>query len=136
MERKNVTLKLKDEKFEITLLGEEKHLNQITNKIKKIRFYCLESEVRVLTSKLIKALREKMEGQEFMVENTMFAKNDVGSTFFILTGNSNYFVLNNNEVRIPMIIPDWNIKSWGEMTNHCHTRTYLPENKKFILKIA
>lgn len=132
MKRKNVTLKLKDERFQITLLGEEKHLNQITNKIKEIRFYCLGSEMRILTSDLVEVLKKEMENKEFQIENTTFAKNDVGSTFFFLReGNGDhFFVLNNNELRIPLKRPTWNIlETYYEWAIYCNTAHYHPEEE-------
>lgn len=136
MKRKEVTLSLKDEKITITLLGEEQHLSQINNKIKKMRFYCCGSEVSILTSGLVKILREEIENKEFTVASNAFAKSDVGNTFFMLEGGNYFFALNNKELRVPLTIPKWDIlKDFYEMTKYCNTVYYRPE-EEFKLKIV
>ncbi|AHB41079.1 TPA: hypothetical protein DIC40_02030 [Patescibacteria group bacterium] len=135
METKKVTLKLKDELFVVTICGDKNHINQITKKQKKIRFFCKNAELRVLTSYLIKDLREILETKTFMVENTIFGIDNIGNTFLILKGEDYYVLLNNNELRIPVVIPRQTIQTWEETTKTCNALPYKPMEQNFTLRL-
>lgn len=133
METKVVTLKLNDEQLMITVCGDKKLLDQISLKPKKIRLFCENSELKVMTSYLFEHLQSVFKNNEFLIENTIFVKDRTQKNFLFLTNNKYYFILNNKELRIPLKIQGYESQSYDNLLESCNAFSFSPKYN-FILE--
>ena len=131
MDKKNLTLELNGEKLVITVCGERKIIDQLSLKPKRIRIFCENSELKLLTSYLFEHLQTIFTGHEFVVDDTIFVKDMTQKNFLFLKNDIYAFILNNNELRIPLKIHK-KIGSDEEFIQSCNANPY-PRNEWFSL---
>ena len=104
METKKVTLELNGKRLTLTIRGEKKLLDQLSQKPKRIRLFCERAELKAITSYLLEHLQAIFEGHEFLVDDSIFVKDEAKKSFLFLKNNTYCLILNNRELKIPLKI--------------------------------